>query len=746
MTDKNTDKRNAAQSKAEKTRKKNEKLIKKLRKNRWWFSFVMFILITTLATAFLGIICAWMISYTIDDKIQSEYKDVQRMGDIYNEKAAISKDEAYKALRYEEKPFFVVNEEGETEYGFGKNTSIESTGYFMISTTDNGEMFQFDISDPNEPDELTDEEEFDPDEEEWVEPEAEDFVYSDDVTFSDETVTVYLDSDNEYIRQDDNGEFSMDILKLFGIDFGKKGLKLDVSTKEARVVPFWIQTDVDGGKLVVRSSIMIKTRDTVMVLIIIGVYILVILIGFVISVINFIKNLNNHRRVNTLLFTDMVTNSHNWTWFIYKGGQLLKKWRNAEKSYAVMDFDFVKFRNFCMAHSVQEGERVLCTVNDLISGHLDKKELCAHNSSAHFAVLMQYDNDENLNDRINGILRDLEHIDDKHVFSYHVGVDKLNALYDEDGKPVKRKDIDLQKAYNNACAASVTLADNDDTGIAYFDEKLLEEQKWLDIVQENQQAALDNEEFQVYYQPKYDPRTNELRGAEALIRWQSPKYGFVTPGRIIPIFEKNGFITEIDHFMITHVARDQKAWLDKGLKCVPISVNVSRAHFVESDLAEQIRDMVDREGAPKDLVEIELTESAFFDDKKAIINTIKRLKEYGFAVSMDDFGAGYSSLNSLKDMPLDVLKLDADFFRGESEGDRAEIVVSEAIRLAQKLHMHTVAEGVEAKDQVDFLADQGCDMIQGYYYAKPMPREDYESRMVQHVAVIEEPKVEAETN
>ena len=105
-------------------------------------------------------------------------------------------------------------------------------------------------------------------------------------------------------------------------------------------------------------------------------------------------------------------------------------------------------------------------------------------------------------------------------------------------------------------------------------QKLLEEQRWLDIVQENQQAALDNEEFQVYYQPKYDPRTNELRGAEALIRWQSPKYGFVTPGRIIPIFEKNGFITEIDHFMITHVARDQKAWLDKGLKCVPISVNV----------------------------------------------------------------------------------------------------------------------------------------------------------------------------
>ena len=233
----------------------------------------------------------------------------------------------------------------------------------------------------------------------------------------------------------------------------------------------------------------------------------------------------------------------------------------------------------------------------------------------------------------------------------------------------------------------------------------------------------------VYYQPKYDPSTNKLRGAEALIRWQNDDMGFVPPGRFIPIFEKSGFITEIDHYMLEHVARDQKAWLDKGFECVPVSVNVSRAHFIESDLAEQIRDIVDKAGTPHKYIEIELTESAFFDDKKALISTITRLKEYGFAVSMDDFGSGYSSLNSLKDMPLDVLKLDAEFFRGDSQGDRGEIVVSEAIKLAKSLNMRTVAEGVEVKEQVDFLASQGCDMIQGYYFAKPMPKEDYEQRM-----------------
>ena len=181
--------------------------------------------------------------------------------------------------------------------------------------------------------------------------------------------------------------------------------------------------------------------------------------------------------------------------------------------------------------------------------------------------------------------------------------------------------------------------------------------------------------------------------------------------------------------MLSHVARDMKQWQDAGMKCVPVSVNVSRAHFIETDLAEQIRDIVDEAGADRRLIEIELTESAFFDEKKAQVSTILKLKEYGFAVSMDDFGSGYSSLNSLKDMPLDILKIDAEFFRGESADTRGKIVVSETIKLAKSLNMRTVAEGVEIKEQVDFLAEQGCDMIQGFYFAKPMPKNEFEDRM-----------------
>ena len=250
---------------------------------------------------------------------------------------------------------------------------------------------------------------------------------------------------------------------------------------------------------------------------------------------------------------------------------------------------------------------------------------------------------------------------------------------------------------------------------------ILKKEKMLD--------ALGAEEFKVYIQPKYNPSTNELEGGEALVRWDSPTEGFISPGRFIPIFEKTGFITKLDDYMISHTAALQAKWLQEGKKIVPISINVSRAHFAEPNLAEHIKDLVDQYPLPHEYIEIELTESAFFDDKKALLTTVRKLQSYGFEVSMDDFGAGYSSLNSLKDLPLDVLKLDADFFRGDAFAGRGEIVVSEAISLAKQLNMKIVAEGIEKKEQVDFLAKHKCDMIQGFYFDKPMPADEYVSRM-----------------
>ena len=166
-----------------------------------------------------------------------------------------------------------------------------------------------------------------------------------------------------------------------------------------------------------------------------------------------------------------------------------------------------------------------------------------------------------------------------------------------------------------------------------------------------------------------------------------------------------------------------------GQKQIPVSVNISRVHFVKEDLAEHICHLVDGYGADHALIELELTESAFFGNKKLLQTILKKLKMCGFCLAIDDFGAGYSSLNSLKDLPIDVLKLDMDFFRGEDTLQRGEIVVKETIRLAKALDMKIVAEGIEKKEQVEFLAEQGCDMIQGFYFAKPMPVDQFNQIM-----------------
>ncbi len=454
-------------------------------------------------------------------------------------------------------------------------------------------------------------------------------------------------------------------------------------------------------------------------------YILTVLI-FALLVTNLIRTHRSNRQMRNLVLRDNITGNRNWFWFAMKSKEILKK-RKAGVNYAVVSLIFVRYRNYVLCHSVDQGEQTLRLVWQNICAFLDKNEICSHGTINNFQILMKANSEDEARERLRRIIKSLEAIGIDHDFNFQAGVFMIPSNV--------RKNADIDLLYNNASAARMTLESTEESGIAFFDNKLVEDEKWIDLVTEHQKEAIEKEEFKVYYQPKYDPRTNEQLGAEALIRWVSDEMGFVPPGKFIPIFENSGFITEIDHYMLSHVARDQKKWLDEGRKCVPVSVNVSRAHFAEINLADQIRSIVDEAGAPHELIEIELTESAFFDDKKLMLYTINKLKKYGFLVSMDDFGSGYSSLNSLKDMPLNILKLDAGFFRGENDNERAEIVVSEILHLAKKLNMTTVAEGVDEQHQVDFLAAEGCNMIQGYYYSKPMPKEEYEAKMGQPAQV-----------
>ena len=230
----------------------------------------------------------------------------------------------------------------------------------------------------------------------------------------------------------------------------------------------------------------------------------------------------------------------------------------------------------------------------------------------------------------------------------------------------------------------------------------------------------------VHMQPKYDMKTNKPYGAEALVRWIHPVKGIISPGEFIPIFERNGFISKLDFYMWNSVCELLRKWLDAGLNPAPISVNISRANMYNPNIAKLLRDLVNSHGIPVELLNLELTESAYMDNPDIMKEIVYRLRETGFTVMMDDFGSGYSSLNTLKDIPVDVLKIDMKFLKGDDRTGRSERILSSMIRMAGWLNLPVIVEGVETKQQAEFLRSIGCGFVQGFYFARPMPVSEYE--------------------
>lgn len=243
-------------------------------------------------------------------------------------------------------------------------------------------------------------------------------------------------------------------------------------------------------------------------------------------------------------------------------------------------------------------------------------------------------------------------------------------------------------------------------------------------------AALEERQFFVCFQPKYDMRTNLPAGAEALARWQHPTRGLVPPGVFIPIFEKSGFIAKLDYYVWETVCALLQAWIRQGLNPAPISVNVSRVNLYNPNTAQIIRALVQKYEIPPALFQLELTESAYMDNPQMMERFTEQLHEMGFTILMDDFGSGYSSLSILKNIPVDGLKIDMRFFEDTKVQGRGESIIASVVRMAKWLSIPTIAEGAEKGGQVDFLRSVGCDYIQSYYFARPMPAEDYQKLML----------------
>ncbi len=542
-----------------------------------------------------------------------------------------------------------------------------------------------------------------------------------------ENAKIYLDTtDNAFFEKLSNGDIAyiqesvIDSIKLSDSMGESAGFNEVMNVSVFQQTCYYGFDNDDGTVTYVTMNLHITAMDVFFVELVCISIALICLIFLIFVIFMFVRFVRSQRRLLKLYYADKETGGNNWYYFLGDALKKMKKYRRKSVNIAMVHIRMEKYRSYCSCYGNKEGRKLVSDFYDVIRRNVTKKETFARHEMCDFGMLLCYENKEQLVERIEEIMKQMAEERPNVKLYFKAGIN----IPDEEK-------IEPSESYNRATIARAKIEEFHNESVSFFTKEMEEELLWERKVENDMERALLNHEYKVYLQPKYSVDNEKLAAAEALVRWVHPTEGLIAPYKFIPIFEKNGFITKLDDYMIAEVAKLQAGWIEQGKNIVPISVNVSRAHFTRENLAEHICEIVDYYKVPHDAIELELTESAFFDDKETLIGIVNKMKSYGFTVSMDDFGAGYSSLNSLKELPIDVVKLDAEFFRGNDEEGKGKVIVSDAISLAKKLNMRIVAEGIETREQVDFLAKQECDLIQGYYFAKPMPVDEFEAKVAE---------------
>ena len=370
----------------------------------------------------------------------------------------------------------------------------------------------------------------------------------------------------------------------------------------------------------------------------------------------------------------------------------------------------------------QAGDSKLKAVANFLRNSGDPCLLAGRFSGDQFVALFRQDDDFEKGismDDVSGVL----------VTSPSEGVEEVRmrfAIYEN-----VEHDVPVSVICDRALLALQTIRGKYGKRMAKYEEKLLIEHERKERIEECMREALENNQFRVYYQPKHDANTGELTGAEALIRWEHPEYGFMSPGEFIPIFEDNGFITEVDSFVWKKTCENLHKWIEKGLDVVPVSINASKLDFMRPDFFEKLNKASTEMDVPSGLLHIEVTESLFSDQIEELVDILSKCQENGYKIELDDFGSGYSSLNTLSILPLDVVKMDMSLVKAITDF-KSMRVFSACINLARSLGLKTVSEGVETKEQMWAIRELGGDVIQGYYYSKPLSEEDFEKYLITH--------------
>lgn len=410
---------------------------------------------------------------------------------------------------------------------------------------------------------------------------------------------------------------------------------------------------------------------------------------------------------------DPLTGLYNRDTFYIEAKLLLGARYDTKYSIICMDISCFKIINDLF--HVETGNLILQTAAAYFKEALNPRtSLSCRADADHFILCIP---SAELN--IEKIIKDL----DERIKSLHIS---HNILFFAGIYPVDNINLPILQMCDRAGMALRRIKGSYLTRYAYYDAKMRDQMIEELLITGNLEIALRERQFTIFLQPIFDPHKNTVISAEALVRWFHPTHGMISPGKFIPVCERNGFIVRLDRFVWEEACRLQRKRLDENKPVVPISVNLSRLNFYSSDLAEFLSLLLEKYDLEPWMLKLEVTESAYTDNQVQLLDMISTFKNLGFSVLMDDFGSGYSSLNMLKDMPLDTIKVDMAFIRELEKSPRVAVILKFIVELTNALGMGTVVEGVETQAQADYVASLGDVSIQGYYFSRPLPIKDYE--------------------
>ena len=426
-------------------------------------------------------------------------------------------------------------------------------------------------------------------------------------------------------------------------------------------------------------------------------------------------NVRRRQELFRLAYKDSITGGDNFSNFKEKA----KKYENTEGYVIALDISEFKLVNNVCGNA--RGDEVLKVIWDVIMANCNDNEQAARVNADRFVIFWIESSKKTVTYRIEKLINEIEGISEQL---------SVPRLYPVIGIRAVEKLDDADKRYGEALRAKSLIKNRRDRHYAFYDEidydTIVENKK----LENGFEKALADKKFEVWYQPKFNSHTGKIVGSEALIRWRADDGSLISPGRFIPLFEKNGNIIRLDEYVFREVCRQQKEWQKEGIQILPVSVNISRFSLYYSNVVEKYERIINYYDVDHKYVQIEITESAIIENT-VIVELIQKFHDAGFDILLDDFGSGYSSLASLNQMPFDTIKLDKSLvdYVGNENGEK---LLKFIVQLVQSLGMKITAEGVEYKEQLDFLENLNCDDIQGFYFSKPLMLADFSAKLTEN--------------